>query len=329
MIRYILKRLLWMIPIIIAVTILIFTLMYFVPGDFTSIVLGSNATQAQIEEFREAQGLNDPYFVQLGRYLKRLIIDHDFGNSYIYSTSVMDDLLERFPRTAILAIGTMLVGVIFGVPLGIAAALNRNTWVDKLAMLVSMIGTAMPSFWAGLLLVLLFSLKLGWLPSQGMGGPQYYILPCLGMGIAGISGQCRQMRSSLLEVVRADYVTTARSKGISEAKVLFKHELPNALIPTINALGGTFGMMLGATLVIENVFSIPGIGAYMVSAIGNRDYPAVEGSVIFLAVIFALGMLIVDLAYAFVDPRIKAQYEAYGGKKKKKKTVEEENKDKE
>ena len=315
--RYILKRLLWMIPIILAVTILIFTLMYFVPGDFASIVLGSNATQQQLEEFRELNGLNDPYIVRLGEYLYDVFVKFDFGKSYIYSTDVTADIMERAPRTFILAFGTIMVGFIFGIPLGIAAALHRNSALDHIAMGVSMIGTAMPSFWAGLLLVLLFSVKLGWLPSQGMGGPEYYILPCLGMGLAGISGQCRQMRSSLLEVINADYVTTARSKGISENRVLLKHELPNALIPIITGLGGTFGMMLGGTLVIENVFSIPGIGAYMVKAIGNRDYPAVQGSVIFLAIIFALGMLLVDLCYAFVDPRIKAQYEASSKKKKK------------
>lgn len=317
MFRYIGKRLLWMIPIILCVTILIFTLMYFVPGDYASIVLGANATQAQLNDFREANGMNDPYLVQLGRYLKSIFIDFEFGNSYIYSTSVTADLMERFPRTAILAIGTILVGFVFGIPLGIMAALNRNSVLDHVAMGISMIGTAMPSFWAGLILVLLFSLKLHWLPSQGIGTWQHYILPCLGMGLAGISGQCRQMRSSLLEVIRADYVTTARSKGISELRVLLRHELPNAMIPIITSLGGTFGMMLGGTLVIENVFSIPGVGAYMVKAIGNRDYPAVEGSVIFLAIIFALGMLLVDLCYAFVDPRIKAQYESRNKKRKK------------
>lgn len=314
--RYIIKRLLWMIPIILCVTILIFTLMYFVPGDYAGIALGANATQQQVEEFRELNGLNRSYIERLGDYLYSVFLKQDFGKSYIYGTSVTDDIMERAPRTFILAVGTILVGFVVGIPLGIAAALHRNSLLDHLAMGVSMIGTAMPSFWAGLLLVLLFSLKLHWLPSQGMGGPEYYILPCLGMGFAGISGQCRQMRSSLLEVINADYVTTARSKGISERRVLLKHELPNALIPIITGLGGTFGMMLGGTLVIENVFGIPGIGAYMVTAIGNRDYTAVEGSVIFLAIIFALGMLLVDLCYAFVDPRIKAQYEA-GSKKKK------------
>lgn len=312
--RYIIKRILWMIPILLAVAVLVFTLMYFVPGDYATIILGSTATPDQLEAFREAHGLNDPYIVRLFQYLSQ-IIRGDFGESYIYSTSVMADLLERFPRTFTIAIGTVILGIVVGVPLGIWAAVKQNSFIDRGILVVSLFGASMPSFWLGLMLVILFSLKLGLLPSFGIGGFEYYILPIIANGVAGIASNARLARSSMLEVIRSDYVTTARAKGISEIKVLVKHALPNALIPIITSAGSCFGFMLGGTMVIESVFSIPGIGMYMVSAISNRDYNAVQGSVIFLAALFSICMLLVDILYAFIDPRIKSQYE---GKKRRK-----------
>lgn len=313
--RYIAKRILWMIPILLSVAVLVFTLMYFVPGDFASIVLGSSATPEQLEAFREAHGLNQPYIVRLFEYLGQ-IIRGDFGESYIYSTSVTADLLERFPRTFTIAMGTVILGVVVGVPLGIWAAVKQNTLADRGILVVSLLGASMPSFWLGLMLVILFSLKLGLLPAFGLGGFKYYILPIVANGIAGIASNARLARSSMLEVIRSDYVTTARAKGISEIKVLLNHALPNALIPIITSAGSCFGYMLGGTMVIESVFAMPGIGMYMVSAISNRDYNAVQGSVIFLACLFSICMLLVDLLYAFIDPRIKSQYE---GKKRRKK----------
>lgn len=313
--RYILKRILWMIPILLTVAILVFTLMYFVPGDTAQIVLGSSATPEQLEQYREIHGLNAPYIVRLGSYLGS-ILHGDFGMSYIYSTSVTADLLARLPRTFIIALGTVIIGVIVGVPFGIWAAIKQDTIADRLILVTSLIGASMPSFWLGLMLVILFTLKLHVLPAFGIGGPQYYILPILANGVAGFASNARLARSSMLEVVRSDYVTTARAKGVSERKVILEHALPNALIPIITSAGSCFGMMIGGTMVIESVFSIPGIGMYMTSAISNRDYNAVQGSVIFIAILFSLCMLIVDLLYAFVDPRIKSQYE---GKKRRKK----------
>ena len=212
--------------------------------------------------------------------------------------------------------GTVILGVVVGVPLGIWAAVKQNTLADRGILVVSLLGASMPSFWLGLMLVILFSLKLGLLPAFGLGGIKYYILPIVANGIAGIASNARLARSSMLEVIRSDYVTTARAKGISEIKVLLNHELPNALIPIITSAGSCFGYMLGGTMVIESVFAMPGIGMYMVSAISNRDYNAVQGSVIFLACLFSICMLLVDLLYAFIDPRIKSQYE---GKKRRKK----------
>jgi len=185
-------------------------------------------------------------------------------------------------------------------------------------MFLALFGVSMPSFWMGLMLVLLFSLKLGWLPASGIGGIHYFILPAIANSFGGIATQARQTRSSMLEVIRSDYISTARGKGLSEAAVIYKHALPNALIPVITLAGTQFGMMLGGTLVIETVFSIPGVGSYMIGAVNNRDYPVVQGCVIFLAITFSLMMLIVDLLYAFVNPRIRAQY---AGKKKRSKHV--------
>ena len=313
--RYILKRLLWMIPVVLGVMILIFTIMYFTPGDPVSIILGGNATQAEIEAKRTALGLNGSYFERLGKYLGDIFLHFDFGTSYIYNTPVTTELFSRLPRTLLIAVICMLLQVLIGIPLGIIAAVNQDGWGDRISMFIALFGVSMPSFWVGLMLVLIFSLQLRWLPPYGIGGLQYFILPCIAISFPGIATQARQTRSSMLEVIRADYITTARAKGMSEFQVLFKHALPNALIPVITVVGNGFGMLLAGAIVIETVFSIPGIGTYLMGGISNRDYPVVQSSVIFLAIAFSLIMLLVDLVYAFVDPRIKAQYQ---GKKRRK-----------
>lgn len=313
--KYILKRLLWMIPVIVGVTVLIFTIMYFTPGDPASIILGSGATQMEILAKRHQMGLDAPYIVRLFAYLRDVFLHFDFGTSYIQKTSVVSEMLSRLPYTFIIAVICILLQTIIGTPLGIIAAVNRNGWGDRVSMFIALFGVSIPGFWVGLMLVLLFSVKLGWLPAYGIGGLQYYILPCIANSLPGIASQARQTRSSMLEVIRSDYIVTARAKGLSERAILFKHALPNALIPIITVLGNGFSMMLAGTIVIETVFSIPGIGTYMMGAINNRDYPVVQGSVILLAIVFSLIMLLVDLIYAFVDPRIKAQYE---GKKRRK-----------
>lgn len=315
--NYIIKRLLWMIPVVLGVTVFIFTLMYFVPGDPALIILGSNATEKDLILKRTELGLDQSYIVRLGQYLNNIFLHFDFGKSYITNTSITHDLITRLPRTFMLAFFCMVISVGVGVPLGINAAVHQNGWGDRICMFLALIGVSMPAFWAALMLVLLFSLHLGWLPSSGIGGLQYYILPAISNSFGGIATQARQTRSSMLEVIRSDYITTARAKGLAEDKVIYKHALPNALIPVITLAGTSFGTMLGGTLVIETVFSIPGIGSYMIGAVNNRDYPVVQGSVIFLAIMFGLVMLLVDLLYAFVNPRIRAQYESAGKKRRK------------
>ena len=315
MVKYFVKRVLWIIPVSIAIAILIFTIMYFTPGDPASTLLGADATDIQLEAKREELGLNDPYIVQLGNFLVDVFIHFDLGTSYVSGRAVIDVLMERMPRTLMIAVICMCLQVFVGTPLGIYAATHQNKIGDRIASLAAIIGVSMPNFWLALMLVLLFSVKLGWLPSMGIGGIKYYILPCIACSLGGIASQERQTRSAMLEVIRSDYITTARAKGLSERDVLIKHALPNALIPLVTVVGHGFGMMLSGAIIVETVFSIPGVGTYMMSGITQRDYPVVRGSVIFLGILFSLIMVLVDLAYAFIDPRIKAQF-AGGGKKK-------------
>lgn len=307
MIRYIGKRLLQMIPILLTVAILIFTLMYFVPGDPVQIMLGDTATPEQVAAARASFGLDQPYIIRLWNYLSG-IIRLDFGTSYIQGSSVASELFSRFPRTLILSSLSILFTIVVGIPIGIQCAINANKISDKIWMFLTMLGNSMPGFWLALLLVILFSVKLGLLPSNGTGGIEYYILPVIANSIGSLADIARQTRSSMLEVIRSDYVVTARAKGLKEKAVIWKHALPNALIPIITVCGSRFGFMLGGTVIIESVFSIPGIGMYMVNGINSRDYPVVQGSIIYIAFIFAFIMLITDLIYAYVDPRIKAQY---------------------
>lgn len=307
--KYITKRILWLIPVIVGVTFLIFTIMFFIPGDPVAIMLGSSATQAEIEQAREMLGLDGSYLHRFWNYASGVFLRFDLGTSFQYGTSVTADMLTRFPRTFTLAVASMLISICVGVPLGVIAATHQNTVSDRASMIVAMFGVSMPSFWLAILLVLLFSMKLGLLPSYGIGGLKFYILPAIANSFGGIAGFARQTRSSVLECIRADYVTTARAKGVSEKKVLMGHILPNSMIPIITYAGTQFSGLLGGAIVIENVFTIPGIGTYMVQAINYRDYGAVQGSVIFSAITFSVVMLIVDVIYAYVDPRIKAQYE--------------------
>lgn len=309
MIRYILKRLLIMIPIVLGVTVLIFTIMFFTPGDPAVIILGANASQDQLAEKRDELGLNDGYFVRLGEYLKNVFLKFDFGRSYINNRSVSEEITNRFPRTCTIAFFSVLIALTFGIPLGITASVNQYTWKDHFSMFAALVGVSMPGFWVGLLLVLLFALKLGWLPASGIAGAKNYIMPCIACSLGGMAMTARQTRSSMLEVIRSDYIVTARAKGQTERKVIYRHALKNALIPVITEAGTSFGLMLGGALVIETVFTIPGLGTYMTSAISSRDYPAIQGAVVFLAIVFSLVMLLVDLFYAFIDPRIRSQYQ--------------------
>lgn len=320
MIKYVIKRLLIMIPTLLAVGIIMYTLMEFVPGDPAQIALGSGMhTEAEIETKRIAMGLDRPFLVRLGEYLGDIVFHFDFGTSLIDGTEIKWELMNRFPYTFQIALYSIILTIVVGLPLGIYTAVHANSVGDKISLFVTLLFDCMPTFWTALLLVLLFSLKLGWLPSSGVGGFKYFILPTLANSLGGLAGFTRQVRASMLEVIRSDYVTTARAKGLPENKVIYGHALPNALIPILTVIGMRFGTMLGGATIVEVVFSIPGLGQYLVNCINNRDYTASTGGIIFIAFTFAVIMLLTDLLYAFVDPRIKAQYV----KANKKKVVEE------
>ena len=309
MAKYVAKRILWMIPVVLGVAILIFSIMFFTPGDPAKIILGNDATEESIAQLRHTMKLDQPYMIQLGNYLKQTFLDFDFGKSYYTSKPVFSEIMERFPYTLLLAASAILISLLVGIPLGTIAAVNQNKLGDRASMIVALLGVSMPQFWVGLLLVLLVSLKWKLLPASGIGGMEYFILPILANSLGGVASMARQTRSSMLEVIRSDYITTARAKGVSRFSTIFGHALPNALIPVITVAGTSFGRSLGGTVVIETVFSIPGIGYYMINGINNRDLPIIRGSVVFLAVTFSVVMLLVDLLYAFIDPRIKSQYE--------------------
>ena len=308
--RYIYKRLLLMIPVVIMVAVLIFTIMYFTPGDPAIIILGPNASLEQLAAKRAELGIDQPYLVQLWNYLKNVFIRFDFGNSFINGRSVFSQIMERFPRTLMIAALSVLLSIVAGVPLGIVASVHQYTWKDNASMFAALIAASMPGFWIAQMMSLLFALKLGWLPATGIDSWKCYILPVVANAIGGIASMARQTRSSMLEVIREDYITTARAKGQIERKVIYHHALRNALIPIVTCAGGAFGFQLGGALVVETVFSIPGLGKYMMDAINQRDYPSIRGTVIFLAIAFSIVMLAVDIMYAFIDPRIKGQYQS-------------------
>lgn len=309
MIKYILKRLLYMIPVILCVAILIFTIMFFCPGDPARSVLGSEATEVDIAQMREDMGLNDPFLVQLGRFLYELILKGDIGDSYISGLPVWDEIVIRLPRTLIFAISVLVIEFVVGTPLGVSAAIHQNGWGDRICMLVALLGVSIPGFWLAMELVILFALKLRWLPAYGMDSVACWILPVICNSFGGIAMQARQTRSGMLECIRSDYVTTARAKGLPERTILYKYALPNAMIPLIQTMGDGFASALAGTVILENVFSIQGMGTYLTQGITQRDYPVVRGCVVVLAIAFSIVMLLVDLAFAFVDPRIKARYE--------------------
>jgi len=306
--KYIANRFLWMIFVLVGTAIVIFTIMFFVPGDITQTLLGFDATEAEREVLRVSLGLDKPYIVQLMRYLYNSFIKLDFGTSYVYNVPVMRELLARIPRTLMLGTACILVNALIGIPLGMVAALNQNKWQDTLCMVLSLLFVSIPQFWLALQLVDIFAIRLNWLPAFGIGGIKYYILPVIAASMAGVASNARQTRSSMLEVVRADFIVTARAKGLKENQVVKKHMLPNALIPVVTGLGVGLGKSIAGSVVVETIFTIPGVGMYLMTGINSKDYPVVQGSVIVLAFFSAIVMLLVDIIYAMIDPRIKAQY---------------------
>ena len=312
MYKYITKRLLMLIPVILGVTFIVFFILNLSPGDPAAIILGDQASAEALAMKREELGLNDPLLVRYGRYIINML-HGDLGTSYKNNLSVWDQVITRFPNTAVLAVAAILVALLIGISVGIISAKNQYSALDNVSMVTALIGISMPSFWMGLLLVIVFSLKFGWFPSQGMGTGlvpllKSLVLPAITLGTSAAATIARMTRSTMLEVIRQDYIDTARAKGVSEKTITYRHMLKNALIPIITAVGLQFGTLLGGAMLTETVFSWPGLGRLMVEAIKSKDIPLVLGSVIFLAVMFTVVNLGVDIIYAFVDPRIKSQY---------------------
>ena len=314
--KYIFKRLVMLIPVIIGVSFLIFCMMEMAPGDITDVI-GDGWTEEAVAELRKELNLDKSFIERYFIYMWNLL-HGDMGYSYLLKQNVWDLYAQRFPNTAILALSSVLLCFVLSVPVGIFAALHRGTVADNICTAGALLGMSIPHFWLGLLLIILFSQTLGWLPSYGSdGGIKSVILPVITVTTGGMASMTRTTRSSMLDVLRADYLRTARSKGVDEKVVVNKHGLRNALIPIITVFGTQLGTCFGGSLVTENVFTWPGIGQLLVSAIKQRDTTLVCGILIMSVIVICLVQLLVDLAYAFVDPRLKSQYVTVGKKKEK------------
>jgi ABC-type dipeptide/oligopeptide/nickel transport system permease component len=298
------RRLLLAIPTLFGVLVVVFLLLYVAPGDPVQAMVGERADPATIARLRAELRLNDPLPVQFAHYGWG-VVRGDFGRSYITNRPIIDDIAERFPRTLLLATTAMLLAILVGVTVGVLAAIRPNGWFDRTALALTYLGISFPVYWVGLLLIVLFAVTLRWLPASGYGRLEFLVLPSLALGSRSIAYLARVTRSSMLEVLGADFVRTARAKGLTESVLLVRHALRNALIPVVTVIGLDFGAYLTGSILTETIFSWPGIGRYVVMAISRRDLPAVQGAVLFLSVVFVAVNLLTDLAYQRVDPRVR------------------------
>lgn len=305
--KYIAKRLLWMIPVILGVSLLIMVILEVCPGDPATIMLGVEATPEDIAALNKELGLDAPLLVRYFKFLWNAITKFDLGISYASRTPIRDAIMTRIPYTIRISMISILISVCIGIPAGVIAATHQNTVMDNLTMFCSLFFVSMPNFWFALMMISIFALNLGILPSMGVESISGWVLPCITVSLGAIASIARQTRSSMLEVIRQDYVTTARSKGQVERKVVYGHALQNALLPIITVVMSRFAHALGGSMVVENIFSIPGMGNYMVSAINSRDYAVIQAGVFIISIWFGLCMLLMDIVYALVDPRIRAQ----------------------
>jgi peptide/nickel transport system permease protein len=305
--KFILTRILAMIPVVLGVIFIIFLILYLAPGDVAAVILGSDYTPEAGHAIREQLGLNRPFLVQYFDYVLGLLRG-DFGTSYITNAPVSLQIAARFPNTLLLVTVSMFLCTVFSLPIGIASATKPNSILSNVSAVFAIIGLALPTFWQALLFILLFSVYLGWLPSTGSATLAGIILPSITLATTFMAGTMRTTRSSMLEALHQDYVRTARAKGVSRRKVVHKHALRNALLPVITVIGVNVGMQLGGSVLTETVFSYPGMGRLLISGINQRDTPTVLSCLVVLAICIAVINLLVDLIYAFVDPRIKSMF---------------------
>ena len=303
MFAFIVRRLALSIPTLFGVLVVVFLLLYVAPGDPVQEMVGERADPETIARLRKELHLDEPLLKQFTLYTGG-VLRGDFGNSYITQRPIIQDIRERFPKTLLLAGSAMLLASILGITLGVLSARNPGGWFDRLGLGVAYLGISFPVYWVGLILILVFAVILKWLPPSGYGGIKYLILPALALGSRSIAFLARVTRSSMLDVLGGDFVRTACAKGLKERVVVVRHALRNALIPIITVLGLDFGYYLTGSILTETIFSWPGLGRYVVNAITRRDLPAIQGSVLFLSVVFVLVNLLTDLAYAKADPRV-------------------------
>ena len=303
MLSFIVRRLALSIPTLFGVLVVVFLLLYVAPGDPVQEMVGERADPETIARLRKELHLDEPLLKQFTLYTGG-VLRGDFGNSYITQRPIIQDIRERFPKTLLLAGSAMLLASVLGITLGVLSARNPGGWLDRLGLGIAYLGISFPVYWVGLILILVFAVILKWLPPSGYGGIKYLILPAFALGSRSIAFLGRVTRSSMLDVLGGDFVRTARAKGLKERVVIVRHALRNALIPIITVFGLDFGYYLTGSILTETIFSWPGLGRYVVNAITRRDLPAIQGSVLFLSVVFVLVNLLTDLAYAKADPRV-------------------------
>jgi peptide/nickel transport system permease protein/oligopeptide transport system permease protein len=305
MLRYIAKRLLASIPVLFGVLVAVFFLLRVLPGDPTQVMAAEFGASAEdLARMRAALGIDDPLLVQFKTFVVN-VAQGDLGRSLFTQRPVTTQILGQLPSTIQLAVASLAIAILIGVPIGVIAAVRANSWVDAGSMVVALIGVSMPSFWLGLILIYIFSFRLGWLPSAGVGGLRELIMPAFALGFSSSAIIARLTRSSMLEILRQEYVTTARAKGLTPRVVIVRHALRNAIIPLVTITGLQFAGLLGGAVIIETVFARKGLGSLTVQAILQKDYPLVQGTILVVALVYILVNLIVDVSYAFLDPRIR------------------------
>jgi peptide/nickel transport system permease protein len=304
MFQYILKRLLSTLPVLLGISLLLFFMLRMLPGDPAQVLAGQMASQEDIKNIRQQLGLDKPIFVQYGIFLSRLA-KLDLGRSARTQNPVIKEIWARLPNTMLLAVAAISLACLFGIPAGIISAVRPYTWIDYLFTSMALFGISMPTFWLGLMLIVIFSLVLHWLPAGGIGSWKHVILPSFTLAAFVVAFITRITRASMIETLSQDYTTTARSKGLKEQVVIVKHALKNALIPIVTVVGLQFGLLLGGAVLTETVFAWPGLGRLIVDSILARDYPVIQGTILIFGLLYILVNLVVDLLYAFIDPRIR------------------------
>ena len=308
--RYLVKRLLHAIPVFIGISLVVFSLIHLIPGDPAVAVLGEMATEEEITALREAWHLNDPLWKQFGIWFIN-VLQGDLGRSLHTNQPVSEIIISRLPVSLILSAIAIVVSLIIAIPVGIISALKRNSWIDHVSRVIAMLGVSIPNFWLGIVFIIVFSVYLKWLPPGGFhfskgfwAGMEGMILPAGALGAAFAALTTRMMRSSMLDVLRQEYIETARAKGLTETRVIRLHAVKNAIIPTLTVIGMQIGFLLSGAVLTETIFFIPGIGRELITALAKRDFPIIQGLILFFATVFVVTSIIVDLSYAFLNPKI-------------------------